>query len=75
MYLVGLSGGIATGKSTVSRMLAESGVEVVDADVIARIVVEPGKPAWKKIRQEFGDEVFNEDETLDREKLGQVRFL
>ena len=75
MFLVGLTGGIATGKSTVSRLLLDSGVEVVDADLIARQIVEPGKTAWRKIRLEFGPQVFREDDSLDREKLGQVRDL
>ena len=75
MFLVGLTGGIATGKSTVSRLLLDSGVEVVDADLIARQIVEPGKTAWRKIRLEFGPHVFREDDSLDREKLGQVRDL
>ena len=72
MFLVGLTGGIATGKSTVSKLVLECGVEVVDSDVIARQVVEPGKRAWRKIKEEFGSEVFCQDETLNREKLGQV---
>jgi len=74
MFLVGLTGGIATGKSTVSRLLLDSGVEVVDADMIARQIVEPGKTAWRKIRLEFGPHVFREDDSLDREKLGQIIF-
>lgn len=72
MFLVGLTGGIATGKSTVSKLLSEAGVEVIDADLIARQIVEPGKKAWKGIRREFGSRVFHDDGTLDREKLGQV---
>ena len=73
MFLVGLTGGIATGKSTVSKQLTDAGIEIIDADIIARQVVEPGKKAWKEIRREFGSQVFLDDETLDREKLGQVR--
>lgn len=74
MFLVGLTGGIATGKSAVSRLLLNSGVEVIDADLIARQVVEPGKRAWLKIRDEFGPDVFHEDDSLNREKLGQIIF-
>ncbi|XP_037800029.1 dephospho-CoA kinase-like [Penaeus monodon] len=74
MFLVGLTGGIATGKSTVSLMMKELGVPVVDADLIARQIVEPGKKAWKKIRQVFGEEVFLESGEIDRAKLGAVVF-
>uniref|UniRef100_A0A0P4VWC2 Dephospho-CoA kinase domain-containing protein n=1 Tax=Scylla olivacea TaxID=85551 RepID=A0A0P4VWC2_SCYOL len=74
MFLVGLTGGIASGKSTVSTMMKEMGVPVVDADLIAREVVEPGKRAWTKIRKAFGDEVFHESGEINRERLGQVVF-
>ena len=73
MFLIGLTGGIATGKSTVTRILEATGVEVIDADVIARQVVEPEMPAWRKIKDAFGPEVFHVDGTLNREKLGEVR--
>ncbi len=73
MFLVGLTGGIASGKSTVARLLSQAGVEVIDADVIARQVVEPGRKAWKMIRKEFGADICHEDSTINREKLGQVR--
>ena len=72
--IVGLTGGIASGKSTVANMLGDLGARVIDADVIAREVVEPGEPAWVDIKETFGDEVFHEDRTLDREALGQVVF-
>ena len=75
MFLVGLTGGIATGKSTVSRLLLDAGVDVIDADLISRQIFEPGKRAWLKIRDEFGPDVFNDDESINREKLGQVCFL
>ncbi|XP_042901533.1 dephospho-CoA kinase isoform X2 [Parasteatoda tepidariorum] len=74
MFLVGLTGGIATGKSSVVAILRSLGIEVIDADVIAREVVEPGKTATKKIRKEFGDAVFNSDGTLNRQKMGQIVF-
>ena len=73
MFLVGLTGGIATGKSAISKQLMKAGIEIIDADIIAREVVEPGKKAWQEIRKEFGSQVFHQDESLDREKLGQVR--
>lgn len=74
MFLVGLTGGIATGKSSVAAVFREFGVPVVDADQIARKVVEPGKPAWHKIRKEFGSEIFLDTNELDRSKLGDLIF-
>ncbi|KAF8167239.1 dephospho-CoA kinase [Crassisporium funariophilum] len=74
MLVVGLTGGIATGKSTVSALLKASKVPVVDADVIARRVVEPGTPALAKIKATFGSEVLFPDGTLDRKKLGSIIF-
>lgn len=72
--MVGLTGGIATGKSTVSKLFRDNGVPVIDADLIARQVVEPGKPAWSRIKREFGDGVFKENGELDREALGKLIF-
>ena len=72
--LVGLTGGIATGKSTVSDMLRRLGAEVIDADQLAREVVQPGEPALRDIVREFGPEVLQPDGTLDRKKLGAVVF-
>ena len=74
MLLVGLTGGIAAGKSTVSATLAELGAEVVDADLIARQVVMPGERAWRKIRDHFGPGVFRPDGQVDRERLAEVVF-
>ncbi len=72
--LVGLTGGIATGKSTVSHMLRGLGAEIIDADLLAREVVEPGQPAWHEIVGEFGRDVVSPDGTLDRRKLGAIVF-
>ncbi len=72
--LVGLTGGIATGKSTVSALLRQLGCEIVDADLLAREVVEPGQPAWTTIVAEFGQDVLTGDGTLDRKKLGAIVF-
>jgi len=72
--LVGLTGGIATGKSTVSRMFAHLGARVLDADLLAREVVMPGQPAYLKIVEEFGQSVVQEDGTLDRKGLGAIVF-
>jgi dephospho-CoA kinase len=74
MLLVGLTGGIASGKSTVSAMLAERGAEVIDADHIARQVVMPGMPAWCKIREHFGPGVLFADGTIDRQALADLVF-
>ncbi len=72
--LVGLTGSIATGKSTVSRMFAHLGARVLDADLLAREVVMPGQPAYLKIVEEFGQSVVQEDGTLDRKGLGAIVF-
>ncbi|KAG4076425.1 hypothetical protein HA402_005868 [Bradysia odoriphaga] len=74
MFIVALTGGISTGKTSVSKVFKENGIPVVDADQIAREVVEPGKPAWKKIKAEFGDAVFHDDGTINREALGKLIF-
>ena len=72
--LVGLTGGIATGKSTVSDMFRRLGAVIVDADLLAREVVAPGEPALAQIAAEFGADVLRHDGTLDRKKLGAVVF-
>src|SRR4029434_9177744 len=74
MLLVGLTGGIASGKSTVSAMLAERGAEIIDADHIARQIVMPGTPAWCKIREHFGPGVLHPDGQLDRQALADIVF-
>jgi dephospho-CoA kinase len=72
--LVGLTGGIASGKTTVARILQRLGAAVVDADALAREVVEPGRDAWKEIVAVFGRDVLQADQTLDRQKLRAVIF-
>lgn len=74
MQLIGLTGGIASGKSTVARRLAELGAVTVDADQIAREVVEPGTPALAEIAAEFGDSVLSPDGSLNRPALGAIVF-
>ncbi|QJC51477.1 dephospho-CoA kinase [Paenibacillus albicereus] len=71
---IGLTGGIASGKSTVSRMLRERGAFVSDADEAARAVVEPGEPALGDIVRAFGDGVLQPDGRLDRAALGRIVF-
>jgi dephospho-CoA kinase len=74
MRIIGLTGGIGSGKSTVSAMLRELGATVVDADEGARVVVQPGQPALAEIRDRFGEAVFAPDGSLDRDKLADVVF-
>lgn len=74
MRLFGLTGGIASGKSVVARIFRENGVPVVDADEVAREVVEPGTPGLAKIVAEFGEGVLTSDGTLDRKALGAIVF-
>ncbi|PJJ01320.1 dephospho-CoA kinase [Streptomyces sp. 2333.5] len=74
MVKVGLTGGIGAGKSEVSRLLASYGAVIVDADKIAREVVEPGTPGLAAVVEEFGDSVLAPDGTLDRPKLGGIVF-
>ena len=72
--LLGVTGGIASGKTTVANMLSELGAPIVDFDLIARKVVEPGQPALKEIVEYFGTQVLQEDGTLDRKKLSEIVF-
>jgi dephospho-CoA kinase len=72
--VVGLTGGIATGKSTVSEMLRERGIPVIDADLIARNVVTPGRAAWRRIVRAFGTDVLSPEGEIERDKLGKLVF-
>ena len=72
--LLGVTGGVASGKTTVSRMLEELGAKTIDFDVLSRAVVEPEKPAWKEVVAYFGEQVLLEDKTLDRKKLSEIVF-
>lgn len=74
MFVLGLTGCIATGKSTVSRYLASKGIALVDADLGARQVVEIGSPGLQAIADYFGSDVLLEDGSLDRKKLGSLIF-
>ena len=74
MLKVGLTGSIAVGKTFVCQVLAELGCHVLDADITAREVAMPGMPGSAKVREAFGDEVFQENGELDREKLGAIVF-
>jgi dephospho-CoA kinase len=72
--LIGLTGGIASGKSSVSRILEGQGIDIVDADRVAREVVEPGSDGLVEIVRAFGEDVLRSDGSLDREKLGAIVF-
>ncbi|MEB0285945.1 MULTISPECIES: dephospho-CoA kinase [unclassified Cryobacterium] len=74
MYLIGLTGGIASGKSTVASALTEHGAVVIDADRLAREVVEPGSPVLAAIAAEFGTALVGPDGALDRPRLGAIVF-
>jgi dephospho-CoA kinase len=72
--VVGVTGGIASGKTAVTRMLEEMGAPVIDFDVVAREVVEPGQPAYQDIVSCFGEQILQEDRTIDRKKLSRIVF-
>lgn len=74
MFVVGITGGIGSGKTAVSDSFAELGIKVVDADVASRVVVEPGRPALDAIRKHFGDAVIQADGALDRAAMRQRVF-
>lgn len=72
--IIGLTGSIASGKSTVAKMLKEYGLPIVDADLIARLVVEPGTPTLQKIVDVFGEDILTEDGAMNRQKVGAIIF-
>ncbi|MBX3301784.1 MAG: dephospho-CoA kinase [Nitrospira sp.] len=74
MVLIGLTGGVATGKSTVAKMFQRCGAVIIDADELAREVVQPDKPAWREIVRRFGISVLNSDKTINRQALGRMVF-
>ena len=74
MKLVGLTGGIASGKSTVAAILKQLGAAVINADELSREVVQPGKDAWMEIVETFGVDILQPDQTLDRKKLRTMVF-
>jgi len=72
--IIGLTGSIASGKSTVAKMLKEYGLPIVDADVVARLVVEPGTPTLQKIVEAFGEEALTDDGAMNRQQIGAIIF-
>ncbi|MEG9531674.1 dephospho-CoA kinase [Mannheimia indoligenes] len=73
-YVVGLTGGIGSGKTTVSNLFAELGAEIIDADIVARQVVEKGSPLLAKIAEHFGQQILTAENELDRTALRQIVF-
>ena len=74
MLNVGLTGGIGSGKSTVDGLFRAKGAYIIDFDELAHLVEEPNGPAWKGIVENFGREILNADDTINREKLGDIVF-
>ncbi|HWI55237.1 MAG TPA: dephospho-CoA kinase [Desulfobacteria bacterium] len=74
MPIIGLTGSIATGKSMVSGFLQQMGIRVIDADLVAREIVAPGLPAWRQIRDYFGEEVLDPDLSINRKNLADEIF-
>jgi dephospho-CoA kinase len=74
MHVIGLTGGIGTGKTVVSAILEEQGAEILNADLVGHRVYEPGRPAYDEIVAEFGQGVVAEAGTIDRKKLGPIVF-
>lgn len=73
MLVIGLTGGIGSGKSTVAKLFSEKGIPIIDADIIAREVSQPNKPAFKEIVKHFGEEILHQG-SLDRGKLRKIIF-
>ena len=73
-FVIGLSGGIGSGKTTVSDLFADLGIVIADSDVVARAIVAPGQPAHAAIQQHFGDSILLSDGHLDRSKLREIVF-
>ncbi|MDA2920438.1 dephospho-CoA kinase [Desulfobacterota bacterium AH_259_B03_O07] len=74
MKIIGLSGNIASGKTEVANYFKDLGAKLIDADQIAREIVKRGEDAWQEITNEFGREILNSDETINRKKLGEIIF-
>jgi dephospho-CoA kinase len=74
MKIIGLTGGIASGKSTISKLLMEKGAVIIDADKIAKSIMEPGKEAWQEVINHFGEIILKDDRNIDRKKLADIVF-
>jgi dephospho-CoA kinase len=74
MLIIGLTGGIASGKTTVSKLFSSLGVPIIDTDIISRRLLERDQPAYEKIVEHFGDEILHEDQNIDRHRLRRIVF-
>jgi len=74
MKVIGLTGGIASGKSTISKLLKEKGAVIIDADKIARDLMQPGKDAWCEVISHFGERILKSGGDINRKKLGEIVF-
>ena len=74
MLIVGLTGGIVSGKSTVAKMFQQLGALIIDADNIARAIVQPGEKAWKNIVHYFGKEILKDNQEINRKELARIVF-
>lgn len=74
MYVIGLTGGIASGKSTVSKLLKDKGAVIIDADEISRQIMMPGQPAYHEVIKKFGTKILKDKDDIDRKKLGDIVF-
>ncbi|WP_353892672.1 dephospho-CoA kinase [Proteinivorax hydrogeniformans] len=74
MLIIGLTGGIASGKSTISKLLKRMGAKIIDADIEAKAVTKPNTPAWEELVKRFGEEILRVDGSIDRRKLGNIVF-
>jgi dephospho-CoA kinase len=74
MLIVGLTGGIASGKSLVAKVFKDLGAHIIDADKIVHELLEPGQQAWEEVVKYFGPEIVFSDKTIDRRKLGEIVF-
>jgi len=74
MLVIGVTGGVGTGKSTVAKMFKELGAVVLDADALAHEAMEPKRLAWRQIVKRFGERVLNDDQTINRKSVGETVF-
>ena len=74
MFILGITGPTGAGKTTVSKIFKKNGIKVVDGDILAREIVEVGKPALKELKEALGEEIINDDGTLNRKKTATIAF-
>ena len=74
MFAVGLTGGIASGKTTISDLFADRGIPVIDTDIISRQLLQPGELAYRQVREHFGEAILRDDGSIDRKRLREIVF-